>query len=163
MALTYEPIATTTLGSATPSITFSSIPNTYTDLRLVYVGGTAGVWINITFNGSSATNYSWTQMQAGSSSVTTTSSQNSAFIQLRSDSSTSIFSLRTIDLFSYAGSTNKTILATDSNDVNASGGGLRHTVGLWRNTSAITSITLTASSGNISTGTTATLYGIKAA
>ena len=35
MATTYEPIATTTLGSAAASITFSSIAGTYTDLRLV--------------------------------------------------------------------------------------------------------------------------------
>jgi hypothetical protein len=35
MATTYEPIATTTLGTAAAFITFSSIPATYTDLRLV--------------------------------------------------------------------------------------------------------------------------------
>ena len=37
MPATYEPIATTTLGSAATNITFSSIPATYTDLRLVLV------------------------------------------------------------------------------------------------------------------------------
>jgi hypothetical protein len=37
MPATYEPIATTTLGTAAAFITFSSIPATYTDLRLVIV------------------------------------------------------------------------------------------------------------------------------
>ena len=59
MAATYEPIATTTLGSAASSITFNSIPATYTDLRVVLVGtttATANCWL--TFNSDGATNYS---------------------------------------------------------------------------------------------------------
>jgi hypothetical protein len=39
MAKTYEPIATTTLGSAAASITFSSIPATYTDLNNCFIAG----------------------------------------------------------------------------------------------------------------------------
>jgi hypothetical protein len=38
MAITYEPIATTTLGTAAASVTFSSISGAYTDLVLVCNG-----------------------------------------------------------------------------------------------------------------------------
>jgi hypothetical protein len=40
MPATYEPIATTTLGGAAATITFSSISSAYTDLRIVLVGTT---------------------------------------------------------------------------------------------------------------------------
>jgi glycosyltransferase involved in cell wall biosynthesis len=50
MPATYEPIATTTLGSAAASITFSSIPATYTDLRLVIVGNLSSFHLNFIKN-----------------------------------------------------------------------------------------------------------------
>jgi hypothetical protein len=67
----------------------------------------------------------------------------------------------TIDLFSYAGSTNKTILTTTSTDKNGSGG-VGRIVSLWRSTSAITGITITDGGAGFgwASGTTATLYGI---
>jgi hypothetical protein len=58
---TYEPIATTTLGTATSSFTFSSIPATYTDLRLV-IGWVSGTNPRIRFNSDTATSYSQTAM-----------------------------------------------------------------------------------------------------
>ena len=65
MASTYEPIATTTLGSAASSITFSSIPATYTDLRLVLVHTPSASTGNaqMQFNSDTATNYSYTYRQ----------------------------------------------------------------------------------------------------
>ena len=65
MPATYEPIATTTLGSAASSITFSSIAGTYTDLRVVFTpqGATAGVSAYLEFNGISTTTYSETYLQ----------------------------------------------------------------------------------------------------
>ena len=57
-------IATQTLGSATASITFSSIPSTYTDLRIVFSGTGATVLnLKVRFNGDSASNYSQTNLQ----------------------------------------------------------------------------------------------------
>ena len=71
--------------------------------------------------------------------------------------------MATVDIFSYAGSTNKTALASFSNDRNGAGG-VAANVGLWRSTSAITTIKwYAANSENLAAGTTATLYGIKAA
>ena len=163
MASTYEPIATTTLSSATSSITFSSIPSTYTDLRIVWTGTTsAGNNVRVQFNGDTATNYSTTNLYgdgttAGSSAVTSTT-----WLQcFNGSTSTTIPTMFTADIFSYAGSTYKTALLTAPTDKNGSGA-ITATVGLWRSTSAITSISL-VNAANYQTGTTATLYGIKAA
>ena len=164
MATTYEPIATTTLGSVTASITFSSIPATYTDFRLVVVGTTASAVVGyIRFNGDTASNYSVTRLTGDGS--TAGSSRNGPVGQISVGDwytfQATIPSMLTVDVFSYAGSTYKTALTTTSNDQNGSGY-VERCVGLWRNTAAITSITV-ANSGasNFQVGTTATLYGIK--
>ena len=165
MPATYEPIATTTLGSA-GSITFTSIPGTYTDLRIVLVSKSVdlGVNVNFRFNGDSGTNYSYTYIRGDGSSASSYAQTNRSQGYFSDNSDNSNFNVGTLDIFSYAGSTNKTALATYSDDRNGSGYVFR-TVNLWRSTSAITSILLQP--GNISTnfaaGTTATLFGIKAA
>lgn len=160
MPATYEPIATTTLGSAASSITFSSIPGTYTDLRIVFVGldTSGGDWNRIQFNGDTGANYSSTYLDGNGTSATSGrgTSMTSMYGPVISDVHPS---LGTIDIFSYAGSTNKTILVTASNDQNGSGV-TRPNVGLWRSTAAITSVTILMNSGNMAAGSTATLYGI---
>ena len=168
MPATYEPIATTTLGSAASSITFSSISSAYTDLRLVVVTPSlGGDDVGIRINSDSGSNYSSTYL-GGQGSVASSGRETSVtFIRLNAPIGPSYgqVALSTVDLFSYAGSTNKTVLATGSGDNNGSGL-VSRTVGLWRNTSAITSITiadvyLTAwQNANLPAGTTATLYGI---
>ena len=164
MPATYEPIATTTLGSAALSITFSSIPATYTDLRVVLVGGSVDAGVNLQFqvNGDTATNYSVTYLWGNGSTANSSRLSNRSYGYGSFDSSTTIPALLTYDFFSYAGSTFKTVLATASLDKNGSGNTYR-SVNLWRSTSAITSIALISGNGgsNWLTGTTATLYGIK--
>ena len=163
MAATYEPIATTTLGSAASSITFSSIPSTYTDLRMVVVPiGTTTLSLDLNFNSDTATNYSQTSLSgngtaAASSRLTSRTKIDLTYVTNIQSTPT----LRTADIFSYAGSTYKTVLTSDSADLNGSGSTV-NTVGLWRSTSAITTVAL-AVSGTMAAGTTATLYGIKAA
>lgn len=165
MATTYDKIATTTLSSAAATITFSSIAASWTDLKLIFTGTTtvAGQYINLTFNGSSAANYSWTVLRGNGTVAGTGTAVDETKIQLGdylvSGSSTTIPFFTTMDVFSYAGSTNKTLLSTTSNDLNGSGAVI-NLVGLWRSTAAITSITLTISANNFATGTSATLYGI---
>lgn len=157
-------IATTTLASPAGSITFSSIPGTYTDLRLVLVhlgnitanGSNPYLWINV----DSGTNYSQTYIQGNGTTALSSRAPNNPQIDFNgSSSSTSIPVMTTIDFFSYSGSTNKTLLYTSSADKNGSGVVTR-AVGLWRNTSAITTIQLIMPTGSFAAGTTATLYGI---
>ena len=162
MPATYEPIATTTLGSAASTITLSSIPATYTDLRLVFVhqGNTANPFPILRFNSDSGTNYSYTDLYGSGSTAGTQRVTNSTRIAISDwgTSSTTIPALSIIDIFSYAGSTNKTCLINHNADLNGSGY-VERRVGLWRNTSAINALEI-SSTQNFKAGTTATLYGI---
>ena len=163
---TYEPIATNTLGTATTSVTFSSIPATYTDLKIVCVGliaGSGGFW-GFRFNGDTATNYSMTFLSGNGSTPTSSrlTSNNSGYMNFAGSFNTPI-TMGILDVFNYAGSTNKTALVTFSGDKNGSGL-VERGVNLWRNTAAITSATIQTDTGeNFTVGTTFTLYGIKAA
>jgi hypothetical protein len=165
MPATYEPIATTTLGSAAATITFSSISSAYTDLRLVLVctTDTGGKSPQIRLNSDSGTNYSMTELTGDGATAATNRQSNRAQVDLYysgTGTSATIPMMWTIDFFSYAGSTNKTMLITRSSDQNGSGEVMTE-VSLWRNTSAIDTILLRLSTtGNYATGTTATLYGI---
>jgi len=166
MATTYEKIATTTLGSSASTITFSSIPSTYTDLRLAFTGTSAAGRIGFIFNSDSGSNYSTTTIYGGGASVTTQSFQNQANIMLISYSngpSNTVPAFGTADIFSYAGSTYKTVLVAASSDYNSIYNGVTRNVTLYRSTSAITSITINTNGSDLNSGCTATLYGIKAA
>jgi len=69
MAMTYTPIATQTLGSSVSTVTFSSISGTYTDLVLIAQPiASAGVDLELRFNGDSGSNYSCTQLSGDGSS-----------------------------------------------------------------------------------------------
>jgi hypothetical protein len=158
---TYIPIATQTLGSAAASITFSSIPGTYTDLRLVIVNLASSVDESLTFNGDTGTNYSLTAL-AGSGVPAASSNNLTSYSKIVSDligGAGSSPHMATFDIFSYAGSTNKSVLVSAAMDSNGTGY-VELTIGLWRSTAAITSLTLTSGGGNFATGTIATLWGI---
>jgi len=160
MATTYEPIATTTLGSSTTSITFSSITGTYTDLKLVFSGSGSGGNLTLTFNGTGGTSYSST-MLAGYGAAYSSRTSNAAFIySMETELNSSIPKLTEIDILSYAGSTNKTFLIASSEEFSTDGAVIRR-VGMFRSTAAINSITLQVGGGNtIATGATASIYGI---
>lgn len=163
---TYEPIATTTLGSAASTITFSSIPSTYTDLRIVLTETqTSGTWPYLQFNTDTGTNYSFTALLGSGSAASSFANTTGTFINFSGSNSlsTTIPAFISIDIFSYAGSTYKTCLTTLSNDQNGSGW-VTDTVGLWRSTAAINKVVFKmAGGGSFAAGSTATLYGIKAA
>jgi len=163
MAKTYEPITTQTLGSNTVEVTFTGIPSTYTDLVLVMQTKctSSNGDFGIRFNTDSGTNYSRTQLTGDGSSASSvrTTSDNVIYTAQVSFSN---FGTQIIQLSNYANtSIYKTILyrGVAADTVAAAG------VGLWRNTGAITSIGLSNYNGarSYATGSTFTLYGIKAA
>lgn len=167
MPATYEPIASTTLGSAAASISFSSISSAYTDLRIVIAVNTTSVdgrIVRMTFNSDTGANYSATRLDGNGSAVSSTRStgQSNIPLTLFANTSTTIPTFYAVDVFSYAGSTYKSVLAEGNADKNGSGV-VDRTVGLWRSTAAINALNITPNSGNFNTGTTVTIYGIKAA
>jgi len=162
MATTYDKIASTTLGSAAASITFSSIAASWTDIRLVLVAKGDGGLANarLTYNSDNGTNYSRTTLGGNGSTTSSYQNTNNTYIDLGlANLSETIPSMLTYDIFSYAGSTFKTVLLTSSQDYNGSGA-VERIVGLWRSTSAITTIKIESTINNYAAGTIATLYGI---
>lgn len=166
MPKTYDPIATQTLGSAAATVTFSSIPSTYTDLILVSVpiaSSGSTTYVALQFNGDTGTNYSETYMTGSGSAATSArdTSVNATYLYNSGAPTTTGLNVIT-HIQNYSNSTtNKTLLTRSNNSaafVNAY-------VGLWRNTAAITSIVIApvGGSGTYAAGSTFTLYGIKAA
>jgi hypothetical protein len=159
-AQTYTPIATQTLGSATATVTFSSIPQTYTDLVLVTSGTIAATDGGNTtqLNGDTGSNYSWTNLYGVNG--TTVASQRLASTNFQLGRTGSSQSISIIHFMNYANTTTyKTVIAR-GNDVPTF---VIATVALWRSTAAITSIAMSNESGSFLTGSTFTLYGIAAA
>lgn len=166
---TYTAIATQTLGTAAASVTFSSIPSTYTDLVLVVQTkqSVASSYSGIQFNSDTGTNYSNTLLYGNGSSAGSVRGSNNPKIYplFNTYESTSNWMISTINIMNYANtSINKTVIlrANDSSQVTQA------VVGTWRNTGAITSITYgTQTDGGgtagLAAGSTFSLYGIAAA
>ena len=164
MPATYEPLATTTLGSSTNSlVVMSSIPAIYTDLVLVINGEGAGGTSDIVFryNGeTSSTNYSQRYLRAdGSTSFTGAYSES--YLNFASTWSSGRRYTHIMQIMNYANtSTYKTTLTRTS----YAGGDVAMAVTLWRATpAAINEIAIKTTPNNMAAGTTFTLYGIKAA
>lgn len=159
---TYTPIATTTLGSDTASITFSSISGSYTDLILICNGKNTGGSNNeflVRYNSDSNNNYSTTFLYGNGTSVSSQfSGIASAVIPGQTDNTNPTPIICHINNYSNS-TTYKATLCRTSN----SAGKVWVSVSTWRNTAAITSIVLSSYTGNLTSGFTATLYGIKAA
>ena len=171
MSSTYEKIATQTLTSNTGVVTFSSIPQTYTDLKLIINGGIADN--GFTFgtrvgNGSvdSGSNYSWTYIEGnGSTAYSSRGSNVSLGILLNGTSNNQLNNIMIVDFFNYSNTTtNKTYISS----ARFAGIFATNVVGLWRSTSAINTISISETNsanfwnyGNMLSGTTFTLYGIK--
>ena len=161
MAATYEPIATTTLGSATSGVTFNSIPSTYTDLILITnAKNDNNGGIKIRFNNDSGSNYSYTRIQGDGSSPSsdrTTNSDGIEFGYLIAGN----WAMNIIQIQNYSNSTTYKTLINEAKCGNANPNATVF-VELWRSTSAINKIQID-NSQQFQTGSTFTLYGVKSA
>ena len=172
MAATYTLISSQTLGGASSSITFSSIPSTYTDLVLrcstrVSIAG-PGSTLGLRFNGDSSTLYSFRYIEGQGSSGTATSSgatQNAirGFVSDANAATANTFGFIEIYIPSYTSTTNKQISISYATENNATASVYQGIdAGLYRNSSAISSINLFDVNGtNFMTNSSFYLYGIK--
>lgn len=169
MPTTYTPLATSTLSSSSPTVTFSGISGFYTDLVLIVNAQStqATTYDNliIQFNSDTGTNYSRQRLNGFSGGATADRSSNATSLGIGAITGTSfsssIFSPNIIQIQNYSNTTTfKTALwRNNSQDAYVQAG-----VGTWRNTNAITSISIkTASGSNLAAGCTFSLYGVASA
>lgn len=163
MANTYTLISSVTVGAGgAASIDFTSIPATYTDLVLKVSARSTGVAtsLDIALNGSTSS-FTNKYLQGSGSAASSGSLARYAGLVTGTDQTASTFANCEIYIPNYAGNTNKSFSgdAVQENNATTSYAGL--VANLWSNTSAITSISLTNTTGNLAQYSTAYLYGIK--
>jgi hypothetical protein len=162
----YESIATATGTGSSGTITFSSIPSTYTSLQIRYraIGTTNGNSILGRFNSDTGSNYARHWLW-GEGSVAAEGEANATQMRFGTNGGidTTQPTVGIIDIHDYASTTkNKTVRSFEGLDEN-SVGWVNLNSHLYRSTSAITSLTIYLSGGNYTTSTVFSLYGIKGA
>jgi hypothetical protein len=159
----YDSIATTTVSTAVSSITFSSIPSTYTHLQ-VRVAARADVDDDLRFrlNGDTGTNYSRHLIFGNGSTAGTGSGVSSAVGSVGAINNTAnVFSVAVMDILDYT-NTNKYTTSRTLNGYDANGSGIVMLYSTaWMNTAAVTSITLFPQSSSFQQYSSIALYGIK--
>lgn len=170
----FESIATVSVGSGgAANVEFTSIPATFTHLQIRCIARYAGTSYNNllgAFNGDTTyTNYRWHYLTTDGSSVSAGDVQSSGArlsmgLVAGTAQTAGVFAAQVIDILDYKNTNkNTTIRVLNGMDNNGSGE-IRLTSGLWMNTAAITSITLTAQGGNnLAEYSSFALYGIRSA
>jgi hypothetical protein len=161
----YESIATFTLGAATSSVTFTSIPSTYKHLQIRAVmkcTDSNNMFMQVG-NGSIDTgaNYSWHQLYGTGSTAYSNGAGSGTFSYIGYNFNTSYPNPSIIDLVDYSSTVKrksyKTMAGTETNG----SGFVQLWGGSWRSTSVIDTIRFTPGSGNFNTNSIFALYGIK--
>jgi len=156
--MTMTLIETKTLGTAAASIEFTSIPSTFTDLRMFWSmrGTNSIVELLISINGSTS-DFTARYLQGdGTLRGSATGTRIAGIVQNFSNT----FSNGSLYLPNYTGSTSKSYSIDDVAEANQTTAYQTLVAGLWSNSAAINSITLTAASGDLVAGSTVSLYGI---
>jgi hypothetical protein len=163
---THIKIATITVGTAQASLDFTSIPATYTDLKLVLStrstnnDGSPWTGLALTFNGSSSSFTGIRMYGTGSASASDTATPRAGSVT-GNTATASTFGTGELYIPNYAGSNYKTVSISTATENNATAALMMLNAVLWSNTAAINQITLTCGIGNFDTYSSATLYGIK--
>lgn len=162
----FESIASATGTGSSNTITFSSIPSTYQSLQIRgnFLGTTSGQAFFLRFNSDTGTNYTRHRIYGTSSTLAIGAQATVSAISpgAYNGTSTSHPCATIIDVENYTNtSINKVARFFAGLDINAAQSVVEFGSGLWINTSAITTITLSLSGGSFTTDSTFALYGIK--
>lgn len=167
MPTTMKLIAKSVLGSSAASVTFSSIPSTYTDLLIVHSARTTAIvgvnWaiVHINPNGSSANGSFRELFGNGSTAGSGTGLRIHGGFVTPADNTSNTFGSSEIYIPNYAGSTNKSFSTTGLSENNATAALIDVAASLWSSTAAITSIDIVPGQGtNFATNSSFFLYGI---
>ena len=161
MATTFTLISTVTVGTATGTIDFTSIPATYTDLCLKTSLASSAGNPQVRFNSSSASIYSERLLYGnGTAAASASASAANKFEWVLNTSTSPIFASSEIYIPNYAGSANKSISSDNVQEANTTSVSAYLDAGLWSSTAAITSINIYLTTGNYVQYSTASLYGI---
>jgi hypothetical protein len=167
MPNTFELIASSTVGSGgAANITFSSIPQTFTDLCLKVstrdANANVTTYLTIGFNGSTA-NFSIRGLGGGGSGSGSSWTSPSNFLGDGVGANATASTFGSLDFYipNYTGSSNKSWSADAVGENNATTAQRSMVAGLWSQTAAITSIILYPLTANFSQHSTAYLYGVK--
>lgn len=166
--MSFRAIASQTLGSNQASVTFSNIPQTFRDLRLVIVANTTDL-ANILFliNNDGAGIYSKQTMVARSLNTNPyaeTNTTGSGHLNWITATTSTVRSAGTIDFFDYAVTDkHKSYLSrTNTQEGNNTYSGVEAIAGRYGSTNAITEIQVLPGSGSFVSGATFSLYGVNA-
>jgi hypothetical protein len=160
MPVTYEVIGTNTFSSASAGITFSSIPQTYSDLRLVFTGRSNG-YAAVRFNENSS-GYCHVGIYGGVGNNGVSRSYGYAGLTTFG-LGTGEPVLSTFDIMGYTTARHKVCITKTSADFNSAQAITFRGITAWRNTAAINSITFYANTYGFNAGSNFTLYGIASA
>ena len=162
MALQLFKIETVEVASPVSSVTFSNIPQGYTDLIIEMSGrSTSGIDQNLEFNGSTANLSAKYLLGSGTSlSTGTTGSTIPLASNNQSSFTANTFGNLRIYIPDYKSSNHKSISADGTTENLAAESYIIMVSGQWANTGAITSIKLVPQSSSYAANTTITLYGV---
>lgn len=164
MALQLFKIASVDVASPQSSIEFTSIPQGYTDLKVVVSSRVnyAGNWVGLLgqFNGSS-TGYSYRRIYEYSSSTMASDTAATFGMSQGASSTANTFASTELYIPNYTSSNFKSFSIEGYSENMSTENLILQAAGLWSNTSAITSITFTSDvSQPFLANSTATLYGV---
>ena len=170
MTATYEKIATTTLGSAAASVTFSSISSAYTDLVVISSIKSNSNGENLIWqigNGSvdTGSNYSRTVLDGDGTTARSTRASSATYCQsgYYATPSATNFSVSIINFQNYSNTTTYKTMLSRLSSVDGTYTGASADVNLWRSTSAINTIKIFITGvATYAADSTFTIYGIKA-
>ena len=162
MATTYTLIDKAILTGTQANVEFTSIPATYTDIKLVLStrNSSTGNYFDININGSSA-NLSNRRIYTNSSVVASYSGSDLIAYCDYASRTNSTFDNIEIYIPNYASSNYKSISIDNVTENNGSAADLALIAGLWSSTSAITAIKFLSSTGSFEANSSFYLYGIK--
>jgi hypothetical protein len=165
MAVTYKLIQTLSVtgGAGQAAIDFTSIPQTYTDLKLVLSSRntTAENAVNVSFNGTTSTYTATILFGNGASPASNSPAARTILYSNFSADTASVFANAEVYISGYTSSNQKSFFSETAQENNATTSYQIFLAGLWNGTDAITQLTLTSNSGNLAQFTSASLYGIK--